>query len=412
MTDEHKNFLSDARDTNDISDNAPLGNAGVPPADEGRPAPRQDRNQDAGRAPSADEPPAPPENSAAGEAAPASLFYLGANHNTTPLALREKLALAAEKLPALQTRLAAIAGLREHVILNTCNRVEFYGHAETPDAIARLETEFCAHQQIPPETFRSIRQFATGLDAIQHLHEVASGLDSQMLGETEILGQVKAAYADAQTRRATGPLLNRLFQKTFQHAKYIRSHTAITEGQISVANVAVDLAQKIFGKLDTTRILLLGAGDIGEKTAKAFQSRGATALTVSSRTLERAMTLATALNATALPFEHLAAHLADYDIAVCSTSAPAAVITRDTAAAAMKKRRARPLFFIDLALPRDVDPTVADLENVFIYNLDDLARIAEKNRAARQTEVARARDLLREKSARLWQTISAAKNTS
>jgi len=339
------------------------------------------------------------------------LFFLGANHNTTPLELREKIALAGEKLAAFQTRLAAIDGLREHVILNTCNRVEFYGHAETPDAIARIEEEFCALQGIPPETFHAIRQHAHGLTAIEHLHEVASGLDSQMLGETEILGQLKAAYADAQARHTTGPILNRLFQKTFQHAKYIRSHTAITEGQISVANVAVDLAQKIFGKLDTTRILLLGAGDIGEKTAKAFQSRGASTLTVASRTLERAMALATALNATALPFEHIAARLADYDIAVCSTAAPTAIITRDTAAAAMKKRPNRPLFLIDLALPRDVDPAAATLENVFIYNLDDLARIAEKNRAARQAEVARAREILREKSTRLWQTLTAAQKT-
>jgi len=336
----------------------------------------------------------------------AGLFYLGANHNTTPLALREKIALAGEKLPAIQARLAAIPGLREHVILNTCNRVEFYCHATAPGAAARVESEFCALQEIPLETFHAIRQTARGLAAIEHLHEVAAGLDSQMLGETEILGQLKTAYADAQARRATGPVLNRVFQKTFQHAKYVRTHTAITEGQISVANVAVDLAQKIFGKLDATRILLLGAGDIGEKTAKAFQSRGATALTVSSRTLERAMMLATALNATALPFEHLAEHLADYDIAVCSTSAPAAVITRAAAAAAMKKRPARPLFLIDLALPRDVDPTVADIENVFIYNLDDLARIAEKNRAARESEVARAREILREKAARLWQTLA------
>ena len=384
------------------------GNAGVPPADESRPDPRPDHARDARRAPPAGETPALPVNSRGEAAAAAGLFFLGANHNTTPLELREKLALAGEKLPAIQTRLAAIDGLREIVILNTCNRVEFYGLAETPAAIARVEDEFCALQKIPPETFRAIRQRATGLAAIEHLHEVASGLDSQMLGETEILGQVKAAYAAAQARRATGPVLNRLFQKTFQHAKYIRSHTAITEGQISVANVAVDLAQKIFGNLGATRILLLGAGDIGEKTAKAFQSRGASTLTVASRTLERAMTLATALNATALPFEHLAAHLADYDIAVCSTAAPHAVITRAAAAAAMKKRRARPLFFIDLALPRDVDPTVADLENVFIYNLDDLARIAEKNRAARQSEVTRARALLREKSARLWQTLSSA----
>lgn len=336
----------------------------------------------------------------------AGFFFIGASHHTTPLELREKLALTEKKLPAFQARLAAINGLCEVVVLNTCNRVEIYGLAETPGAIARIEEDFCALQDFPREAFREIRQHATHRDAIQHLLEVASGLNSQMLGETEILGQVKDAYADAQARRTAGPVLNRVFQKTFQYAKHVRTNTAITAGRISIANVAVDLAQKIFGKLDRTRILLLGAGDISEKTAKAFQGRGAGALTVASRTLDRAMTLASTLGATALPFEHVPARLPDYDIVVCSTAAPDAVITREAVATAMRKRRAQPLFFIDLAIPRDVDPAVADIENVFIYNLDDLARIAEKNRAARETEVARAREILREKSALLWNQIS------
>ncbi|MDF9834062.1 glutamyl-tRNA reductase [Ereboglobus sp. PH5-5] len=333
-------------------------------------------------------------------------FFVGANHHATPIELREKLALTENKLPGLQCRLAAIDGLREVVVLNTCNRVEIYGVAETPAAIARIEENFCALQEFPEKTFREIRQHATGRDAIQHLLEVAAGIDSQMLGETEILGQVKDAYADALTRRATGPALNRIFQKTFQYAKHVRTSTAITAGQVSIANVAVDLAQKIFGELGRTRILLLGAGDISEKTARAFQSRGASALTVASRTFERTMALASDLGATALPFEHVPAHLADYDIVVCSTAAPEAVIRRDAAEAAMRRRRAQPLFFIDLAMPRDVEPSVADIENVFVYNLDDLARIAEKNRAARENEVVRAREILREKSAMLWSQIA------
>ncbi|MDR1011521.1 MAG: glutamyl-tRNA reductase [Opitutaceae bacterium] len=337
----------------------------------------------------------------------AGFFFIGASHHAAPLELREKLALTENKLPALQARLAAIGGLREVVVLNTCNRVEIYGLAETPAVIARIEEDFCALQDFPRDTFCAIRRHATQRDAIQHLLEVASGLDSQMLGETEILGQVKDAYVDAQARRTTGPVLNRVFQKTFQYAKHVRANTAITAGQVSIANVAVDLAQKIFGKPDRSRILLLGAGDISEKTAKAFQSRGATALTVTSRTPERAMSLARALGATALPFEHVSGRLSDYDIAVCSTAAPGAVITRNTVATAMRKRRSQPLFFIDLAMPRDVEPSAADIENVFIYNLDDLARIAQKNRAARESEVARAREILREKSALLWARISA-----
>ena len=333
------------------------------------------------------------------------LFLLGASHHTTPLELREKLALTSERLPGFHEAAAALPGMRELAVLNTCNRVEFYGVADTPETALRLREMFCAYQGFSADAFARISHDATGLGTIKHLLNVASGLDSQMLGETEILGQVKDAYAAAQRRRTTGPVLNRVFQKAFQHAKYVRSHTAITEGHISVANVAVDLALKIFGDLASTRILLLGAGEIGEKTAKAFQSRGAGSLTVASRTLGRSMELATTLNATALPWEHVASRLADYSIVVGSTAAPDVVVTLADTQAAMKTRRADPLFFIDLALPRDIDPDVATLENVFLYNLDDLAKIAEENRAARAAEVVNARKLVAEKAAALWKQV-------
>lgn len=333
------------------------------------------------------------------------LFLLGASHQTTPLELREKLALTPERLPAFHQAAATLPGIRELAVLNTCNRVEFYGIAETPEAVTRLRETFCAFQGFPFDSFATISREAAGQSAIEHLITVASGLDSQMLGETEILGQVKDAYAAAQDRGTTGPLLNRVFQKTFQHAKYVRSHTAINAGQISVANVAVDLALKIFGDLASTRILLLGAGDIGEKTAKAFQSRGAGSLTVASRTLGRAMELATTLNATALPWEHVSANLGDYSVVVGSTAAPDVVVTLADVTLAMKQRPADPLFFIDLALPRDIDATVAGLDNVFLYNLDDLAKIAEENLAARTAEVVHARKLVIEKAAALWKQI-------
>jgi glutamyl-tRNA reductase len=334
-----------------------------------------------------------------------TLFVVGVNHHPTPIEVREKLALTAEKLDPFCGELGRVSGLREFAVLNTCNRVEFYGVAEDPAAIEQLQETFCSFQGIPVQAFRPIRQHAQGRETLAHLIEVSVGLDSQMLGETEILGQVKEAYADAQNRRSVGPILNRVFQKTFQYAKYIRTHTAITEGQISVANVAVDLAQKIFGELGKTRILLLGAGEIGDKTAKAFQSRGAGALTVASRRLERAMALAHELGALALPFEQFASRLSEYDVVVCSTAAPQAVVSRADVLAAMKRRPAQPLFFIDLALPRDVDPAVADLENVFLYNLDDLAKIAEENLALRTAKVAKAKELLREKAEALWKQL-------
>ena len=333
------------------------------------------------------------------------LFLLGASHHKTPLELREKLALSPDRLPAFHQAASTLPGMKELAVLNTCNRIEFYGIAESPETVRHLREIFCEFQGFPPDAFASISHHAAGLPAIEHLITVASGLDSQMLGETEILGQVKDAYAAAQERRTTGPVLNRVFQKAFQHVKYVRTHTAITAGQISVANVAVDLALKIFGDLASTRILLLGAGDIGEKTAKAFQSRGAGSLTVASRTLGRAMELATTLNATALPWEHVSSRLGEYSVVVGSTAAPDIVVTLADATAAIKKRPAEPLFFIDLALPRDIDAAVAKLENVFLYNLDDLAKIAKENLAARTAEVVHAKKIVTEKAAALWKQV-------
>jgi glutamyl-tRNA reductase len=333
-------------------------------------------------------------------------FVIGATHHTAPLAVRERLSLSDEVTGALNAKLKTMAGLREFTLLSTCNRIEFYGVAADAAAAERVQAAFCAQQQFDPVEFEQFRLHLNGLDAIRHLLNVAAGIDSQMVGETEIFGQVKSAYASAQAQGNTGPVLNRVFQKAFQAAKHVRTHTAITGGHVSIANVAVDLAHTIFGDLDETRILLLGAGEIGEKTAKAFQSRGAGSLTVASRRLERAMELATSLKASALPFEQREDRLWEFDVIVGSTSAPGTVVSRDAVKAAMHRRPARPLFLIDLALPRDVDPQVAELQNVFLYNLDDLAKIAEENRVAREAETTKCRTLLAERAEALWRHIS------
>lgn len=335
------------------------------------------------------------------------LFVIGTTHHRAPIAVREKLSLSADGAAALRAELATIGGLREFAVLSTCNRIEFYGVADDSEAATRVSQAFCARQQFDPGEFAKIRLDLRGRDAVQHLLEVSSGLDSQMLGENEIFGQVKDAYALAQAKGSTGPVLNRVFQKGFQAAKHVRTATAITAGQVSVANVAVDLAVTIFGGLSDTRILLLGAGEIGEKTAKAFQSRGAAALTVASRRFERAMELATTLGASAMPFEQRDARLSEFDIVVCATSAPDLIVTLPAALAAMTRRRTRPLFFIDQALPRDVDPGVALIENVFLYNLDDLAKIAEENRAAREAEISKCRAIVAEKADALWRQVAA-----
>jgi glutamyl-tRNA reductase len=231
------------------------------------------------------------------------IFVIGANHHRVPIEVRERLSIGSDTAEALHEELAALPGLKEFAVLNTCNRIEFYCVGADSDAHTRVQAAFCARQNFDIAEFEKFRMALRGREALQHLIEVAVGLDSQMLGETEIFGQIKEAYAAAQARKSTGPVLNRMFQKAFQAAKHVRSSTAITVGQVSIANVAVELALNIFGSLGETRILFLGAGDIGEKTAKAFQSRGAAALTVSSRTLEHAIELATQFGASALPFD-------------------------------------------------------------------------------------------------------------
>ena len=338
------------------------------------------------------------------------LFLLGASHRTASLAVREKLSLDEARATALAAKLRALPGVKEFALLNTCNRVELYGVAHTPGTIAQLHAALCETTGCTAAEFDAAGFQRLNHEAIAHLFSVASGLDSQVVGETEILGQVKAAYDAALAQHWTGPVLNRVFQKTFQAAKHIRTNTGIGAGQISIATVAVDLAGRIFGELTTSKVLVVGAGDIGLKAAQAFQSRGAAAITVASRTFSSAEAAAAQTGGWAASLAELPELLAAADIVASSTSAPGFVLTRELVAAAMKRRPARPLFLIDLALPRDVDPAAAALANVFVYNLDDLAKIAEANLAQREAEVARCCAILAERTAALWPQVAQSLN--
>ena len=340
------------------------------------------------------------------EPTPSVLFLLGASHHTTPLAVREKLALDNTRAAALAARLQQTPGVSEFALLNTCNRVELYGVARGPDSLAALRAAFAETTGCAPADLAGVLHLRQNHDVVGHLFAVAAGLDSQIVGETEILGQVKAAYDHALARRWTGPVLNRVFQKTFQAAKHVRTHTGIGTGQISIASVAVDLAGKIYGDLAPVNILVVGAGDIGLKTVQAFQSRGARAITVASRTLSKAEEAVAQAGGWAASLAELPEVLATADIVASSTAAPGIVISRDLVATAMKRRAARPLFLIDLALPRDIDPSASELANVFLYNLDDLARIAEGNLTQREAEVARCRAILAERTATLWPQVA------
>ncbi len=337
---------------------------------------------------------------------PPTLLFLGVSHHTSPLALRERFALPPDKAAALAAALRGDPALGELCLLNTCNRVEIYAVTSRPDAAAAIAETFCRIQGLDHELLAAHVSTLRDAAAVAHLFAVAAGLDSQMVGETEILGQVKDAYSLALEAGHLGPILNRVFQKTFQAAKLIRSETAVGEGQVSVATVAVALAEKIFGRLRDSRVLIVGAGEIAEKTARAFRSRDAGALTFTNRTATKADELALEYAGHALPFGELASGLPRFDIVVASTAAPEPVLTLPMVYAAMHARASRPLFLIDLALPRDIAPGAAELPNVFLYNLDDLARLAEENIAHRRAELDRARLILDQRANTLWEKLA------
>ncbi|PXA04684.1 glutamyl-tRNA reductase [Coraliomargarita sinensis] len=332
-----------------------------------------------------------------------SLFVLGSSHNEAPLEVRERLALSGEKLAQLQRTLLEDSAIRECLVVNTCNRLEIYGLANPGEKTEETVRNYlCQAQGVSRELLDEHSFWHTNLDVLQHALEVSAGLDSQMVGETEILGQMKEAYAQAKAAKATGTVLNRLFEKSFQAAKSARTQTGITRGQVSIGNVAVDLASRIFGNLDKSRVLLLGSGEVGEKTAQALKSRGVADISVSSRTYENAHRLAHELKGAAIDFDDFIEQLYHFDIVIGSTAAPGTLLSKEVVRTAIRSRPDQPFFLIDLAMPRDIDPKVEDLENVYLYNLDDLSKIANENLAARQSEIERARDILKGHAWNLW----------
>ncbi len=338
---------------------------------------------------------------------PPAIVLVGVNHASASLAVREALSLSAGQLEDLYNRLARTEGVTGAVVLGTCNRIEIYAavtaHADT--AMAQLESLLSVVTTYPVEPLREVSYGAAGLDALRHLYRVAAGLDSQMVGETEILGQVKTAYRQAEERKLLNKPLHRLFQKTFQAAKWARTHTGISDGQVSIGNVAVELAQRIFGDLDPAKTLVIGSGEVGRDVAKAFASRGIRAMAIAGRTAERARILADETGGRIVPFEEWPRTLPHWDIVICATSAQHVLIGKDAVAAAVRRRPARPLFLIDLAVPRDIEAGAGDLPNVYLYNFADLARIANENLHRRQTAVEACRHALDERAVSLWHTI-------
>ena len=321
------------------------------------------------------------------------IVVVGLNHETAPVAVREALAFPKEGLPEALARVREEAGLGEAVILSTCNRVEVYGRStdSSVDAVAAFLARYHARslEDIAPHLYR-----LEGEAAVRHAFRVAASLDSMVMGEPQILGQVKDAYEAAEKAGSLGSVLNALRNRSVAAAKRARTETAIGRNAVSVSHVAVELARKIFGELRDRSVLLVGAGKMSEVAARQMVRDGARASVLGGRTFEKAEQLAAALGGRAAPLEALRAELARADIVISGTGAPGIVIRREDVEAAQAARRGRPLFLIDIAVPRDVAEDAGKVSGVFLYDLDDIKTVAEANLRERKKEASAAEAIL------------------
>ncbi|HEV2452670.1 MAG TPA: glutamyl-tRNA reductase [Verrucomicrobiae bacterium] len=328
-----------------------------------------------------------------------NVVVIGLSHHTSPVELRERFAFAESKIPAALAQLREAGIASEAVILSTCNRVEIYAATAIAPARAFSDlTDFlvraggAAYAPAPDAIYK-----LTEPQSLKHLFKVACGLDSMVLGETEILGQMKEAYTLAHSHKHTGTRLNKAFQRAFHVAKHVRTHTQIQRGSVSVASVGVELAERIFSSLADHEVLVIGSGEMSEKVARALVSRGVKKIVIAGRSMDRAELLAKEFGGRAVRFEDWAGEFANIDIAVSSTSAPGYILDRGKLEPLMKLRKHRPLLLIDIAVPRDIDPAVNFLENVYVYNIDDLQAIADDYLKQRTEEIATCEKIIDEK---------------
>jgi glutamyl-tRNA reductase len=325
----------------------------------------------------------------------ATLFVAGMSHRTAPVEVREALALEEDKLREVLAALGARGLAAELMILSTCNRVEVYGVADAPgEARAAAFRALGAHRGMALAAVEPHLVAATDEEAVRHAFRVAASLDSLVVGEPQILGQVKDAFALAQSCRTVGPVLNALMSQAFSVAKRVRTETDVGRLAVSVSSIAVELARKIFGSLEGKAVLLLGAGEMAELAARLLMEGGAMPLYVANRTPARARDLAEALAGTAVAFGDVPAVMAQVDVVIACTAAPEPIVQVRDARAAIHGRRTRPLFLIDLGVPRNVESAVNDLDGVFCYDVDDLQQVVEANRRERQREAQRAEALV------------------
>jgi glutamyl-tRNA reductase len=332
-----------------------------------------------------------------------TLFAAGLSYKTAPVELREQLAVKPSQLVCHACRLKLCGDLDEIVLLSTCNRVEIYG--TTPRVTGHIDSLF-RMLSVDPRDVRSHVYVHEDVHAVRHLFRVAGGLDSMVLGETEITGQVKAAYDVAHAARLTGGVLNRVFQKAFQAAKEIRTRTSIGRGATSVGSVAVELAEKIFRHdLSKQTVIIIGAGQMGEACVRHLAKKGARSILVSNRSFDRAVELAGEFGGKAVRFEECLTAMADADIVVASTGCPKILLHRADVEELMGARRNRPLFLIDISVPRNIDAEVQQIDNVYLYNIDDLDAIVRENVRSREQELAVCQQIIDTRAAALMEKL-------
>jgi glutamyl-tRNA reductase len=325
------------------------------------------------------------------------ILLLGVNHKTTPVEVREKIALSGgykEPLAALKN----IDGLREYYLLSTCNRVELLLVTEAESNVEEDIIEFLFGGRVSGEDCQQYLYLLYDKEAVRHLFMVAASLDSMVVGEAQILGQLKEAYRHAAHFGCTGPLLNKLIHRSFSVAKRVRTETAIGSSAVSISYAAVQLAKKIFGNLGDKSVLLVGAGEMAELAAEHLVGQGIGSVIVANRTLDRAVDLAKRYNGKAVSMKELVAQLEYVDIIISSTGATEIILQKDEVKSVMRARMNRPLFFIDIAVPRDLDPRLNELENVYLYDIDDLSNVVEINKSERDKEAVKATRIVDEET--------------
>ena len=325
------------------------------------------------------------------------IVNIGMNHETAPVELRECLAKDPAHADRALAMMRELACVKEGMFLSTCNRVEaLFTTEQTDEAKGSVVAVLSKLGGMPSESLCSNLFTYEDRDAVRHIFRVASSLDSMVIGEPQILGQIKEAYTSATKENTTGVILNRLLHRAFHTAKRVRTETGISDAAVSVSYAAVELAKKIFYDFKGKKVLLIGAGEMAELAARHLLSQGVSAITVANRTFQKAVEVAQVFKGVPVSFEEIEAQLLEADIVISSTAAPGYVITHDQVKGSMKKRRNRPLFFIDIAVPRDVEPEVNDLENVYAYDIDDLKGIIQVNRGQREEEAIKAERIVEE----------------